>query len=291
MRRRARRRPDVEQGFTGRVAVVTGAGSGIGRALALQLAAAGARLALSDVDEAGLSQTCSAARARGATVRSDRLDVTDRAGVFGYADSVAAALGGVDVVVNNAGVLHVGMVLDSDITDLERVMDVNFWGVVHGSTAFLPHLIASGRGNLVNLSSLFGLVPVPTQSAYVAAKHAVHGFTESLRIELRLAGHPVAVTCVHPGGVDTPIARRATRSPDAPRPSARSALRMPPDKAAATILRGVARDRARVLVGRDAAAVHLLSRLSLSAWPRLVALAYRKEAAVRDPDPGRPDSG
>jgi NAD(P)-dependent dehydrogenase (short-subunit alcohol dehydrogenase family) len=281
----------VEERFGGRVAVVTGAGSGIGRALALQLASAGARLALSDVDAAGLSETCSAAAARGATLRSDRLDVTDRAAVFGYADSVAAALGGVDLVINNAGVLHVGLVLDSDIADLQRVLEVNFWGVVHGSMAFLPHLIASGRGNLVNLSSLFGLVPVPTQSAYVAAKHAVHGFTESLRIELRLAGHPVAVTCVHPGGVDTAIARRATRSPAAPRPSSGTVLRMPPEKAAATILRGVARDRARVLVGPDAAAVHLLSRLSLSAWPRLVALAYQREAGRTGRGPGRPGSG
>ena len=276
-----RRRPDLGLRFSGRVAVVTGAASGIGRALALRLAAAGSRLALSDVDETGLADTCSVARAAGATVRSDRVDVTDRAAVFDYADAVAADLDGVHLVVNNAGALHVGLVLESDVDDLRRMLDVNFWGVVHGSMAFLPHLIASGRGNLVNLSSLFGLVPVPTQSGYVAAKHAVHGFTESLGIELRLAGHPVAVTCVHPGGVDTAIARRATRSPSAPRPGAgRNVLRLPPAEAAETILRAVARDRARVLVGRDARAVELLSRVSARAWPQLMARAYRQ------PSPG-----
>ena len=132
--------------------------------------------------------------------------------MLAYADEVAAAFGHVNQVYNNAGVAFAGDVLGSAFEDIERVVDIDFWGVVNGTKAFLPHLIASGDGHVVNISSLFGLLAVPGQSAYNAAKFAVRGFTESLRQEMLLAGHAVRVTCVHPGGIKTNIARNATRS-------------------------------------------------------------------------------
>ena len=196
--------------FAGKVAVITGAGSGIGRALALNLAKKGARLALSDIDTDGLAETVRQAEALGAEVKSDRLDVAEREAVLAYADAVVAHFGKVNQVYNNAGIAYNGNVEKSEFKDIERIMDVDFWGVVNGTKAFLPHLIASGDGHVVNISSLFGLIAVPGQSAYNAAKFAVRGFTEALRQEMLIAKHPVKVTCVHPGGIKTAVARNAT---------------------------------------------------------------------------------
>ncbi len=270
----------AEACFRGRVAVVTGAGSGIGRALAVRLAALGATPVISDIDTTGLAATETAVRARG-PVRADRLDVTDRTAVEQYAASVAGEFGAVHLVVNNAGVSHGGDVLGMSHADLERVLAVDFWGVVHGSKAFLPHLIASGNGHLVNISSLFGLVAVPAQSAYVAAKFAVRGFTESLRMEMVAGRHPVAVTCVHPGGVRTGIARNGTVNAGTER-AGRSDFfdqhlaRTSPEKAAEVILRGAARGRPRVLVGTDARIVSAVAWLSHRGYQRAVAAGFRR---------------
>jgi len=258
--------------FGGRVAVVTGAGSGIGRALAVALAQRGARVAASDVDSRGLAET---ARLIGDGHRADPLDVTDRTAVL------AAAFGRVNQVYNNAGVASAGDVLGSSFDDIEHVVAVDFWGVVNGTKAFLPHLVASGDGHVVNISSLFGLLSVPGQSAYNAAKFAVRGFTESLRQEMLLAGHAVRVTCVHPGGIKTNIARNATRSADYADGEAlerfeRVALRMAPADAARVILTGVARNRARVLVGADAKALDLLVRLTGSGYQQVMARLARR---------------
>jgi NAD(P)-dependent dehydrogenase (short-subunit alcohol dehydrogenase family) len=146
----------------------------------------------------------------GAEVKSDRLDVTEREAFLAYADAVNAHFGTVNQIYNNAGIAFVGDIEVTDFKDIERVFDVDFWGVVNGTKAFLPHLIASGDGHVVNISSMFGLFSVQGQGAYNAAKFGVRGFTEALRQEMQSAGHPVKVTCVHPGYIKTPIVAHAT---------------------------------------------------------------------------------
>ena len=265
--------------FEGKVAVVTGAGSGIGRALALDLAKRGARLALSDVDTVGLADTVRQAKALGAEVRSDRIDVAEREEMLEYADSVVATFGTVHQVYNNAGIGYNGNVEKSKFKDIERIIDVDFWGVVNGTKAFLPHLIASGDGHVVNISSLFGLIAVPGQSAYNAAKFAVRGFTESLRQEMLIAKHPVEVTCVHPGGIKTAVARNATVAEDEDAPTfadffdKRLALHSP-EMAAKSILDGVRKGKARVIIGWEAKALDVLARVIGSSYQRVVATGF-----------------
>lgn len=256
-----------------RTAAVTGAASGIGRALALELAGRGTRLALADLDAAGLAATVEQvhrlAPAVGGQATATVLDVADRAAVQDWADATAAGFGadGVQLVFNNAGVALAATVAETDWADLEWLFGVNFWGVVHGSRAFLPHLLASGQtgpSRLVNISSVFGLAGVPTQSAYCAAKFAVRGFTESLRHEVRAAGGGLRVSTVFPGGVRTGIARNARTAPgqDGAAMAARHqrASLTSAERAARTILRGTLRGRSRIYVGPDATAVDLLTR-------------------------------
>jgi NADP-dependent 3-hydroxy acid dehydrogenase YdfG len=264
--------------FEGKVAVITGAGSGIGRALALNLAGKSVRLALSDIDAEGLAETVRRAEALGAQVKADRLNVAEREAVLAYADEVVAHFGAVHQVYNNAGIAHHGDVEATEFKDFERIMDVDFWGVVNGTKAFLPHVIASGDGHIVNISSLFGLIAVPGQSAYNAAKFAVRGFTEALRQEMLVAGHPVKVTCVHPGGIKTAVARNATvcEGEDAATVAEffdkRLALHSP-EMAARTIVDGVANGRARVVIGWEAKVLDGLARVGGSAYQRIIAAA------------------
>lgn len=280
--------------FTGKVAAVTGAGSGIGRALALGLARRGARLALSDVDEVGLAETARVARTLAAEVDAARLDVSDGDAVKAYATAVAARFGNVHQIYNNAGIAFSRSVIDSTFEDYERVLAVNLRGVIHGTLAFLPHLIAAGDGHVVNISSLNGFMAQGQMSHYCTAKFAVRGFTESLRIEMLAAGLPVRVTVVHPGGVKTNIASAALARARASglavtaedeareRMYNEKLLKLSPDLAAETILAGVARDQARVLVGNDARAVDLLVRAFPVAYQRAaIALGRRLAAAAR----------
>ena len=195
--------------FANKVAAITGAGSGIGRALALNLAQQGCHLAISDVNEAGLAETVKQAAAFGVKVTSQKLDVSNKDGVHAWADSVVAEHGKVNLIFNNAGVALGSTVEGMSYDELAWVMNINFWGVVYGTKAFLPYLKASGDGHIVNVSSVFGLCAQPTQSAYNASKFAVRGFTEALRQELDLENAPVSVTCVHPGGIKTNIAKAA----------------------------------------------------------------------------------
>lgn len=253
------------EGFAGKVAVVTGAGSGIGQALAIELGRSGAHVAISDVDTEGLAVTEERLKAIGTHVKSDRLDVTEREAFQLYADAVAEHFGKVNQIYNNAGIAFTGDIEISEFKDIERVMDVDFWGVVNGTKAFLPHLIASGDGHVVNVSSVFGLFAVPGQAAYNSAKFAVRGFTEALRQEMTLAGHPVRVSCVHPGGIKTAIARNATAAEglDAEELAKAFDAKMAsttPEKAAKIILDGVRKNKARILVGNDAKVFDIVIR-------------------------------
>ncbi|GAB2755764.1 SDR family NAD(P)-dependent oxidoreductase [Nocardioides salsibiostraticola] len=266
-----------------KVVVITGAGSGIGRALALNCAKRGSLLALSDVDDAGLADTVKLVEAAspGREIHTAHLDVADRAAFTSYAAAVAEHFGRVNVIINNAGVALSGDLTDLDYADMDWITGINFWGVVHGTKEFLPHLIASGDGHVVNLSSLFGLISMPGQSMYNAAKYAVRGMTEALREEMLIARHPVGVTCVHPGGIKTAIARNA-RVSDGEDKDATAKLfdeklaKMTPDRAAEIIVKGILGNKARVLVGLDAHALHTIAKLTGSRYQDLVAMGSKK---------------
>ncbi|WP_137144405.1 SDR family oxidoreductase [Mycolicibacterium sp. CR10] len=260
-------------GFAGKVTVVTGAGSGIGQALATELARRGAILAISDVDTDGLARTEHQIRDHGARVRTDRLDVTERESVLSYAASVAEQFGKVNQIYNNAGIAYFGDVEVTEFKDIERVMDVDYWGVVNGTKAFLPHLIASGDGHVVNISSMYGLFAVQGQSAYNSAKFAVRGFTEALRQEMIVAGHPVKVTCVHPGYIKTPLVQNSTAATGLDKTALgvifdRVAITSP-QRTAEIVLRAVAANKARVLPGADAKLFDAIVRLAGSGYMRV----------------------
>ncbi|VVE55852.1 SDR family NAD(P)-dependent oxidoreductase [Pandoraea anhela] len=278
--------------FTDKVAAITGAGSGMGRSLACELARRGAHLALSDIDEASVADTAAACRALGVRVTSQRLDVADREAVFAWARDTAATHGKVNLVFNNAGVSLSVPVATARQEDFAWLMNINFWGVVHGTQAFLPYLNDAGEGHIVNTSSLFGIIAMPTQSAYNASKFAVRGFTEALRMELDLMRSPVSCTCVHPGGVATNIVTtsRIDESMTAftgidTQTHRRRANKLidvtSADAAARQILAGVERNARRVLVGPDARRVDKLVRLLGARYQAMVVWCYRRAAMSR----------
>ena len=263
------------QGFAGKVAAVTGAGSGIGQALAIELGRSGASVAISDVDTDGLAITEQRLKSIGAPVKSDRIDVTERERFLLYADEVKERFGKVNQIYNNAGIAYSGDVDITPFKDIEKVMDVDYWGVVNGTKAFLPHLIASGDGHVINISSVFGIFSVPGQAAYNSAKFAVRGFTEAMRMEMILAKHPVKVTCVHPGGIKTAIARNSTAAEGLDAASMAEwfdtkMARTSPEKAAQIILEAVAKNKAKVLVGADAKVIDVIIRASGASYQRAI---------------------
>lgn len=268
----------------GKVAAVTGGGSGIGRALAIELSSRGAAVSTCDVDEVGLKETASLC---GGDVHTAVVDMTDRDAVRAYAAEVVDRFGVAHQVYNNAGIAFSESVLDSDWADYERVLGVNLNGVIHGTQAFLPHLIASGAGHVVNVSSLNGYFAQPNMSHYCASKFAVRGFTESLRTEMLLEGHPVKVSVVHPGGIATNIsdnalalARKAGHEITAAheartRTYREKLLRMDPQRAARIIVDGVEKGRPRIRVGSDAVFIDRLVRLAPARANR-VAVAFER---------------
>jgi short-subunit dehydrogenase len=281
----------------GAAAAVTGAASGIGRALSLELAAGGCDLALADRDEAGL-QTLAAEIARifntaepnslypARKITTHRVDVAQPAEIAEFARAATASHPGLNIVVNNAGVALMGDFGEIDQAQMDWLMNINFWGVVHATRAFLPHLALQREAHIVNLSSLFGLVAPPGQTAYAAAKFAVRGFSESLRHELQTAGSPIRLSVVHPGGVATNIARNS-RSGSGVTDNARraelierfdNAARTTPASAARQIIRGIEHNAPRILIGTDARCLDLVQRFRPATYWKLVAKIFNKRA-------------
>jgi len=269
----------------GQVAAVTGAASGIGRALAVELSRRGLHLALCDVDAEGLAETAVRCEGRGVKITTAPVDVADRDAVFSWASDVIDEHGAVDLVVNNAGVALTATVEEMDPADARWLLEINFWGVVHGTQAFLPHMIDARSGHIVNISSVFGLMGIPTQSAYCAAKFAVRGFTDSLRVELEAGGSGVSCTTVHPGGIRTNIARNARTSRGAASVTGdreemirnfERAARTSPERAAHRIVSAVERDRRRTLIGADARFFELIARLPAVVGQRVLVAGVRR---------------
>lgn len=266
--------------FTGKVAVVTGAGSGIGQALAQALAERGAQLALCDIDENGLADTRALIRGTPAITRV--VDISDRAAVAAFARETKGHFGKIHQLYNNAGIAPRSTVItDVDYAVFERAFAVNLWGVIHGTKEFLPYLIASGAGHVVNISSLNGLLAQGGMAPYVTSKFGVRGFTETLRVEMLERKHPVRVTLVLPGGVKTHISSASHQADASPAERHRQEvyetrlLRWLPSQAARTILNGVARGRGRICFAQTRW-VDPLVRLFPSSYPRIVAYLEKR---------------
>lgn len=275
--------------FNNQVAAITGAGSGIGRALALNLARQGCHLALSDVNTEGLAQTVELAKANSIRITQHKVNVAQRQEVLDWASQVMTEHGRINLLINNAGVAHGGTTEGNDYSDYEWIMSINFWGVVNGTKAFLPHIKASGSGHIVNISSIFGIFAQPGMGAYNASKFAVRGFTEALRQELDIAGYGISASCVHPGGIKTNIANSArmnasmdsltgTNAASAKSQFNDQLLKTTPEKAAQVILDGVLKNKRRILIGTDARMADLMQRLLPAGYQRLVTAAMRMAA-------------
>lgn len=269
------------------VAVITGAGSGIGRSLSLQLAAAGAQIALQDINEVGLAETQQLIEQAGGKAIAYKVDVGSKEEIYAAKEDVIKDFGHVDLVVNNAGVaLYRLSLMDVSQEEFDWLMNINFWGVVHGTRAYLPHLMERQEAYVINISSVFGLVGVVHNGPYCCSKFAVRGFSESLRAETLSTNLRVMV--VHPGGIKTNIARNArTRGEDPMREkdvaNFEKAFKTTPDKAAETIMKGIARNKSRILIGSDARMIDFFTRLMPERFVKTFTERLIKEAAVPQP--------
>ena len=274
----------------GAAAVVTGAASGIGRALALELAARGCDLALADRDEAGLQVVAAEiAKAGRRKVTVHRVDVGEPAEIADFAQAAISAHPGLNIVVNNAGVALLGQFTEIDQAQFDWLMNINFWGVVHSTRAFLPHLSRQGAAHIVNLSSIFGIIAPPGQTAYAAAKFAVRGFSESLRHELQTANSPVHLTVVHPGGVATNIARNSRTGTGVTDNAQRAeaidrfdkVAKTTPQAAALRIIQGIEKNKPRILIGHDARMIDILQRLRPGTYWKVLAKKIEQAAQAK----------
>ncbi|MGJ4788118.1 SDR family NAD(P)-dependent oxidoreductase [Leptospira koniambonensis] len=270
--------------FKNKVAAITGAGSGMGRELAIQLAEQECNLALSDVNEAGLAETVQLVKKKNpnVSVTSQKLDVSDRSAVFDWASKVVKDHNKVNLIFNNAGIAYGSTIEGFESKDFQRVMDINFGGVVNGTQAFLPYLKESGEGHIINTSSVFGIIAVPGTSAYNASKFAVRGFTETLRQELDFTKAKVSATSVHPGGIKTAIAKSSKTNdsvkalgldPNTAGEKMSAQFITTAERAAKVILKGVKKNSRRVLIGPDAVFLDIMQRIFPSSYPKIITKA------------------
>jgi len=275
--------------INGSAAAVTGAASGIGRALALELAARGCDLALADRDEAGLAEVAAEINRDGQRkVTTHRVDVGEPGQIRDFANAATSAHPKLNIVINNAGVALLGNFNEVEQAQMDWLFNINFWGVVHATRAFLPHLATQPAAHIVNLSSIFGIIAPPGQTAYSAAKFAVRGFSESLRHELKMAGSSVRLSVVHPGGVATNIVRNsrtgtgvtdnARRADSIDRFDAMAITQ--PAAAAQRIIAGIEKNQPRILIGGDARFMDLLQRLLPGSYWSIMAKKLEKRMTV-----------
>lgn len=268
--------------FADKTAVITGAGSGIGKALALALGAEGCHLAISDIDPKGLSETQNRLADMGVRVHAEILDVSDRVTFYAYAERLIKNFGPIQIVINNAGVSLTADLIDVSYEDYEWIFGINFWGMVYGSKAFLPHLLEQEEAWITNISSILGIVAVPTQGSYVSTKFAIRGFTETLREET--LDTSLNVACVHPGGIKTNIARMGKFDPKTIGEKENERLvrnfdklaLTTPEQAAQTILKGMERKKARIVIGNDAKGMTWLQRFFPSGYQKILTKRYLK---------------
>jgi short-subunit dehydrogenase len=274
--------------IAGSTAAVTGAASGIGRSLAIELAARGCNLALADRDGAALQAVAGEiAKAYSRKVTTHVFDVSDARAIAEFAEAATTAHPTLNILINNAGVALMGTFAEIDLSQMEWLIDINFWGVVRGTRAFLPHLSLQRRSHIVNLSSIFGIIAPPGQCSYAAAKFAVRGFSESLRHELQAAKSPVRLSVVHPGGIATHIARNSRTGSGITDNERRAksierfeaVAKTTPQQAALRIIKGIEKDEPRILIGSDARMMDLLQRFRPTTYWKVLTRRIEKAAA------------